>query len=84
MGKTICSRTAWTLCQHCDDRFIVWVCGKCSRIVARMCRECHNELEHGIMPPVIHSLLQGIKRERSSKDDESGIWDNAVRVLEGG
>lgn len=37
------------ICKECEDIFIVYFCFKCKKGVVDICRECHDELEHGII-----------------------------------
>lgn len=75
-------------CKHCGDSVCPWTCEerkpgskrtKCG-CVATQCRECHNELSHGVIKNQnIHMCSSGYS---PTDQDSNGCWSNVVRELD--
>jgi len=37
------------ICKECRDLFTSYICDYCDNEITNLCRECHNEAEHGII-----------------------------------
>jgi hypothetical protein len=52
--RTVVSET----CVHCGDSFTAWKCTDCESEgldITHECEDCHNELNHGVIPLQVHS-----------------------------
>ena len=68
------------ICPHCGDRFQPVKCDTCHRTLT-CCYDCHNELQHGQVPPAerITASRAGVP---GPHDDLSPGTEDAIRALE--
>ena len=70
-------------CKHCDGLYSVFTCETCKKTIRGVCKECHDEVIHGVITPqFMNPQFGGID---ARMDDDGGPWQqNAVRDMEGG
>ena len=69
-------------CKSCGDDYDVYKCKDCRNLVIGRCKECHDELEHGIITE--QYITPQFGGGRAIREDDGGPWQqNAVRKMEG-
>jgi len=66
-------------CQYCGDGIGKRECPHCTKRLKKECLECHLELDHGIVIPIVRQQAWGVP---AKKDDTAPSFENVVKAYE--
>jgi hypothetical protein len=57
------------ICKVCQDIFTSYICDDCNSEIIILCRECHNEIKHGIIEYNTGNPVHGGNATPYTEDD---------------